>query len=325
MRWLLTILCVLLLVPGWTGEPRRPILGAAPNLRMTPVALDTDHPGRRRVGDLEWLGGVQLTSTDRAFGGFSALTISGTRFTLLSDFGATVSFDMPQPGSFAALRFGSLADGPGDGWIKRDRDSESLTVDPRDGSMWIGFENYNALWHYAPGPGAALEHVVPPAMAAWPENEGPEAMAAIRGLGLVVLAESTPLAGHPGTRLGIVFTGDPVRQPNRGFTFGLRTAPGYDPSDVAVLPNGDLLVLTRGFGWRDGFTAKLLLVARSAIRRGAVVTGTEIATLAAPLIHDNFEGLAVAQEGPATIVWLVSDDNQTLFQRTLLLKFRLVG
>ena len=71
------------------------------------------------------------------------------------------------------------------------------------------------------------------------------------------------------------------------------------------------------------FAAKLVVVDPAAIRPGALVRGREIATLAKPLIHDNFEGLAVTREGNATILWIVSDDNQLFLQRSLLLKFRL--
>jgi hypothetical protein len=90
-----------------------------------------------------------------------------------------------------------------------------------------------------------------------------------------------------------------------------------------MLPDGRLLVLTRGFKLPFDFAAKLVVVDPAAIRPGAVVRGREIATLAKPLIHDNFEGLAVTREGNATILWIVSDDNQLFLQRSLLLKFRL--
>jgi len=57
----------------------------------------------------------------------------------------------------------------------------------------------------------------------------------------------------------------------------------------------------------------------------AVVRGREIARLETPLVHDNIEGVAVTREGGRTTIWLVSDDNQSMMQRTLLLKFRLEG
>jgi hypothetical protein len=39
--------------------------------------------------------------------------------------------------------------------------------------------------------------------------------------------------------------------------------------------------------------------------------------------HDNFEALAIAREGDATILWIASDDNNAWWQQSLLLKFRL--
>ena len=54
-----------------------------------------------------------------------------------------------------------------------------------------------------------------------------------------------------------------------------------------------------------------------------MIRGRSIAALAPPLVHDNFEGMAITREGGATILWLVSDDNQSMLQRTLLLKFAL--
>ena len=73
----------------------------------------------------------------------------------------------------------------------------------------------------------------------------------------------------------------------------------------------------------DFFTARLVVIDRDAIRPGASVTGREIATLAAPLLHDNYEALAVTREAGATIVWIASDDNREWFEQSLLLKFRL--
>jgi hypothetical protein len=82
-------------------------------------------------------------------------------------------------------------------------------------------------------------------------------------------------------------------------------------------------VLNRRFALPFSFSAKLTIVDPAAIRPGRLIKGTEIATLAAPLIHDNFEGVAVVREGNRTILWIVSDDNQSWMERTLLLKFRL--
>ena len=61
----------------------------------------------------------------------------------------------------------------------------------------------------------------------------------------------------------------------------------------------------------------------AAIRQGKAWKGTVIATLEPPLPSDNFEGLAVApQADGSAVVWVISDDNQISFQRTILLKLR---
>jgi hypothetical protein len=327
MRILSTVLLVLLLTPSWTGMKRLPLLGSDPAFEAHAVLLDEANPARRRVGQLTWLGGVQLTSTDPAFGGFSSLHVAGDRFTLLSDGGDIVRFRMDPDWRISERSFAELPGGPGTGWLKQDRDSESMTVDPASGRIWVGFERANAIWRYTPDFARTETHAAPPAMADWPDNEGPEAMVRLKGGAFVVIDETRPWPHgslhHRGARAAIRFTGDPTEHPRAGFPFSYVPPKGYDPSDVTELPDGRLIVLNRGFKPPLQFSAKLTMIDSAAIRPGAVLQGREIATLAAPLIHDNFEGIAVTREGPATILWIVSDDNQLWLQRSLLLKFRL--
>lgn len=322
MRVLWSILLLLFLTPEWMGEARLPLLGGEPRIVARWVPLDAGDPVRRRVGQLVWLGGVELTSPDAAFGGFSSLQVRGDRFTLLSDAGNIVRFAMDAHGRVRAPSFAELPAGPGAGWNKADRDSESMTVDQRSGTTWVGFENSNAIWRYDRGFTHAEAHAVPPAMADWPENLGPEAMTRLADGGFVVIAEQDPWP-HGKGRAAIRFSGDPTRRPRAGFRFSYCPPRGYDPSDMTVLPDGRLLILNRTYDWRMRFSAKLTIVDPARIRPGALVAGREIATLAAPLIADNFEGVAVTREGTATIVWIVSDDNLSILQRSLLLKFRL--
>jgi hypothetical protein len=82
-------------------------------------------------------------------------------------------------------------------------------------------------------------------------------------------------------------------------------------------------VLDRAFSLPFQFANRISIVPARQLRPGHVAHGRLIAELAAPLIHDNFEGVAVTREGADTILWLVSDDNQFMLQRSLLLKFRL--
>ncbi len=322
MRILLSILLVLLLVPSWSGPKRLDLLGRTARIESTRVALDPDDPARRHVGKLYWLGGVHLTSPDRTFGGFSAMQVRGDRFTLLSDGGNIVRFAMDTYGRVRDPHFAELPDGPGNGWQKSDRDSESLTVDPATGDIWVGFERANAIWRYDSSLTRVIGHVAPPAMRRWNDNGGPETMVRTTDGGMIVIAETSKGPKGKG-RAALRFAGDPVSHPRSGFRFVYLPPDGYDPSDATLLPDGRLLILNRRFALPFDFTAKLTIVDQRQIRPGAMVRGREIATLAAPLLHDNYEGIAVTREGRDTIIWIVSDDNQFVLERTLLLKFRL--
>jgi len=334
MRILFVILAVLLIVPGWTGETRLALLGDRPQMTATRVMLDPADPHRIRVGALTFLGGVHLTSRDPAFGGYSALQVrriaDGNRFTMLSDGGNVVAFTMGDDWRPHGLAFRNLPAGPGTGWDKRDRDSESLVIDPRTGRAWIGFERYNAIWRYAPGFVRAEAQRAPPEMASWPDNGGPESLARLPGGRFVAISEERHVprrrwrGGEPdrlASREALLFPGDPVATRPRAFAY--LPVGRFDPSDATALPDGDLLVLDREFRLPFRFANRLSIVPAASLHPGVAVRGRLLATLAAPLIHDNFEGVAVTREGEATIVWLVSDDNQWPMQRTLLLKFRL--
>ncbi len=314
------IVLPLLLAPGWSGEERRKLPGPVPSMMATPVMLDSIDPARRRVGALIWLGGVVLTSDDRAFGSFSALAVAGDRFLMVSDGGQVVRFRMDARWTPRGIRFGDLPAGPGTGWEKRHRDAESLTRDPHTGRVWIGFESVNQIWRYGAD---GVRGASPPAMARWRSNGGAESLARLSDGRFVAISESPPYGGA--ARVGLVWAGDPVERPTPAVRFTYIPTPGYDPADVTELPDGRLLVLERRLALPFRWSNRLMIVPRAMLAPGAIVRGRAIATLAAPLVHDNFEGVAATREGDATILWLVSDDNWLPIQRTLLVKFRLEG
>lgn len=316
MRIFLSILLLLLLVPGWSGDTRLPLLDRDTRLRAVPIAVDS---AERRFGRLTLIGALVLKSEAPAFGGFSAIAVRGGRVTLLSDGGNWIRFGI-RHGALIDARAGFLPEGPGTGWEKRDRDSESLAIDPATGTMWAGFEGANAIWRYTPGFARAEARVRPEKMRGWPVNGGAETLVRLRDGRFLAIAERGAKRRYP--RPALVFPGDPTTGV-RPWLFGYRPPTGYDPSDAAELPNGDLLVLNRRFSLPFRFSTKLTVVPRSAIRRGWIVQGREIAILGTPALGENWEGVAITREGEATIVWLVSDEDEALLQRTVLAKFRL--
>lgn len=318
---LFVVLAVLALVPGWTGSERLALLGRNPIVRAERVPLDPGDPARRRVGRLTFMGGVALTSPDPAFGGFSALAIDRGVFTLLSDGGNIVRLRLGSDGRVEDARFGNLPRGPATGWQKEDRDSESLAVDPRTGTAWVGFERYNAIWRFGPGLTEPAHGVRPKAMKRWTRNGGPESLLR-RHDGSFIAIQEEARDGGP-TRDVVVWRGDPVARPDAAFHLRYRPPPGYDPADATELPDGRLLILNRWWGFPLRWSNVLEVVDRAAIRPGAVLRGRRIALIDAPLTRDNFEGVVATTERGRTIIWLVSDDNLMALERTLLMKFRL--
>jgi hypothetical protein len=324
MRLALPLSVLLMLTVTSSGVEPRPVLGDRPIMWAKPVLLDASDPARRRVGGLTYLGGLALTSPDPAFGGFSAMRVAGERFTLLSDGGNIVGFRMGPDLQPRDVRFADLP-GPGTGAIKRHRDSESLTWDPQSGRVWVGFENRNAIWRYD----ATLAHrersVRPAAMADWSIAGGAEAMVRLRNGQFIVFSETARPKGLRDARIVLRFAGDPTETKGAPLRFAYVPPAGYDPTDAAELPDGRLLVLNRRLSLAGLFTAKISMIDIRGVRPGGVVRGAEIASFERPLLHDNFEALAITREGADTIVWIASDDNGQFWEQSLLLKFKLDG
>ena len=107
--------------------------------------------------------------------------------------------------------------------------------------------------------------------------------------------------------------------------FSVRRTDNFDVSDAVLLPSGDLLVLERKVSWLAGIGIRIRRIALKSVAPGAVVDGPSI--FDADLGHeiDNMEGIDahVTPEGD-TVLTMISDDNFSMLQRTLLLQFKLV-
>lgn len=326
MRLVWSLLLVLLLVPGWSGVDPNSDLDPKVPFALSPVAIRKASTSRR-VGQLGFVRGYRLTSNDPPFGGFSSLSIEGDRFTLLNDAGQFVRFRLDSKGRASERVIGKLPGGPGTGWEKVDRDSESMTRDPATGKIWVGFETSNEIWRYSADFAQPERHVQPGAMRDWPINGGAESMVRLRGGAFLVFAEQKGAPGDKGRiggRIGLRFPGDPTVDHRAPTRFVYLPPHGTVPSDVTELPDGRLILLNRGFSFRDGFNVVVTIVDQHMIAPGATVRGQEIARFEGDVLHDNYEGIAVAMDRGQPVLWIVSDDNQSWFQQSLLLEFRLL-
>lgn len=316
-RIALVLLCAMLLALSWWRSPISP-----PNndrhVTFTELPVAGLAPASK---GMDLLAAWQITSKGDAFGGYSTLVALGHgRFLSVSDRGRQLRFRDPSQGSpephmafFAGHR---AAD-------KYNADIEGLTRDPVSGSLWAAYEQRNKIVRIDPASGENSS-IAPEAMRGWPSNQGPEAIVRLADGRFIVLAEAQ---GHwwlqrPGEAL--LFPDDPITGPAPE-RFRFAAPDGYAPTDMAQLPDGRVMILLRKllFPMPPRFSGALMLADPADIRPGGIWQGKVVAHLAPPLPTDNFEGLAILPgQGRAVTLWIMSDDNTAITQRTLLLKLR---
>ena len=321
---LLTALAAVVALSDCTGSSKAP--PTAP-IRFQPLPLDARDPTRRKLGALTFLGAWKLTGDSALFGGVSSMAVDGDHFTMLSDSSELIRFDWRGGDKAINPTIVSLPAAPPSPTTRRrrhpryDRDSESLSIDPASKRAFVGFEGINEIRRYSPGFTAFEASVAPPLMRSWPSNGGAESVCVLRDGRVLVLAE---VAGKPSpVRRGLLFDRDPTSPDAKTTFFRYRPPLHFEPTDAALLPDGRVLVLNRRFNPFGGFEAALTIIDPAAIRSFTTIDGVEIARLAWPLTVDNMEALAIVREDGRTVVWIASDDNHLLLQRTLLLKFAL--
>ncbi len=303
-----------------------PAGAASLSVRTAPLVLDPKAPSRTRFGKLTLLSGFVLRSDDKRFGGLSGLAIDPTGQILyaVSDHGHGLSARLTHDhvGRLTHIRqweIVPLRTPDGRRTRRRQRDAEALVQEP-DGAWLVAFEQLHRVWRYPPSPAAFTawpEPVrMPRELSRAPRNGGPEGLTRLSDGRLLVLTER--FKNRDGSFKGWLITG------GRFAAIAYRPSNGFNPTDLAALPGGGLLLLERRYRFLSGLAIRLRHIARASIRPGTQLRGRVILRLAQPLSVDNFEGLVIRQ-GPqgGLLLYLLSDDNYNTFQRTLLVQFRL--
>jgi len=206
----------------------------------------------------------------------------------------------------------------GRGWY----DAEALAVD--DGVAFVGFERVNQIARFDIGKDGLRARgqpiAVPGGMKLLPSNQSVECVE--------VAPKAGPLAGavvtisEEGLDTGGNLMGFIVGGP--GGVFSLKRTDDFDVSDCAATPDGRLLVLERRFSWTRGLAMRIRAVPFSAIKPGALVDGRELIVADMGSQIDNMEGLSVHRDASgALVLTIISDDNFSPLQRTVLLQFTL--
>jgi hypothetical protein len=321
----------LALIPAAAQPPREPALQKIEIKSQAIEAFDPRDVSRKRFGALEFRGGRVLDSPTKDFGGLSGLRVAadGQHFVAVTDKGQWLRARIVYRGTVPiAITDAEMAPilGP-DGRPLRRRgwyDTEALAGD--GDTIYVGIERVHRIVRFDFGKDGLLSRgtpvPVPPAFRTLPNNASIECLAmAPQGgpLGGTLIAVSERGLDANGNILGFLVGGA-----TRG-SFSLKRIDDFDVSDCAVSPAGRLLILERRFTWTSGIAMRIRSVPLAAIKPNATIDGTELISVDMGYQIDNMEGLSVHRTpNGATVLTIVSDDNFSPLQRTLLLQFTLV-
>jgi len=309
---------------GWGRDP-----DAWSPIRVAARAVDLEpNGGTRTAGHLVYRGGLELQSDDPRFGGLSGLHVEPDgRLLAVSDRGhwfvakIVLSADGDLKGivdpRVAELRNnqGALFEG------KETSDSEDVTrMD--DGRFAVSFEETHSIRIYdldKKGPSAApdVELKLAGTRALQP-NESLESVAPFD--------DKLLTAGEGEFGRSAPFWIVPLQSEAPPSPVGMTsTKQFFSQVSLARLPDGDYMAMERFYAPVIGARIHIRRLSRAALAATpARWEGEDVADLAPPMAVDNFEGLAVTQSPDGGVrIYIVSDDNFSPTQRTLLYAFDL--
>ncbi|MEA2935200.1 MAG: hypothetical protein QOD74_1846 [Variibacter sp.] len=285
---------------------------------------------RRQFGPLLFRGAVTLTSPFKNFGGISSIRVQegGERFLAVTDKGwwvrGKIRYSGKAPAGLSDVEMAPMLGVDGRPLARRGwYDSESLTLD--GSTAYVGFERVHQIVRFDVGReglvagGRAIN--VPAELKSLPPNRGLEAIAFVpKGLPLAgtIIAISEEALDTGGNIRAFLIGGATPGE------FSIKRTNDFAITDAAITPSGDLLILERKFSLLSGPGMRIRRLSLEKIAPGALVEGPALITADAGFEIDNMEGLSVHTDTDGSIVLtLVSDDNFSSLQRTLLLQFTL--
>jgi hypothetical protein len=269
------------------------------------------------IGPFRLTSAAVLTSPETSFGGLSGLAaLPDGRLLAVTDAGDWLLY---QPGASSG-EMGSITM-PGDG--KSDRDAEAIAFTP-DGRTLVSLEQQHRILAFA-GHGPPLTPAGAPLYRTdtmgWPPNGGGESLAVLGDGSLIWVAENAAAADGALTALLVAPAGLTRR-------IRIEAVAGFAPTDAVALDETHLLVLHRRFTGAETAAAISIIDLAPVLAGGSAVPGRLLARWGRgdkwPV--DNMEGLALVRRKTApAILYLVSDDNFSAAQRTLLLQLEVIA
>lgn len=291
------------------------------DVEVIPVAANVE-----TIGRLAYRGGLELRSNNPMFVGLSGIEVLDSgRVIAISDEADWIEAQLTLDDrgyltGFTDVRGAFMRDEHGRVLMtKQEADSEGLAQLP-DGRFAVSFERTNLIRIYdlnrdGPFGMAALGPRLDGA-ARLPANASFEALAATDD-GLLTAAEG---GDQPLTPMWLAPLDARAPAPSR---FSYPLSDGFSLTGMDRLPDGSFVALERFYAPVIGPRARLMRF--SLPSHDGVIEPELLALLEPPFPLDNFEGVsAVRMADGATRIYIVSDNNKSPRQRTLLLAFDIV-
>ena len=327
------------------GEPRAIVVTARRIGSFSKTGLDNG-----RFGALKFRGGLVLTSTDPAFGGFSGIEISpdGQEMMAVSDAGAwlraRLEYEGLKPSGLTKASMGPiLALAARRLNRRRDRDAEAIRLVSgtlTTGTALVAFELNARIGYFRIARGqlkSPVRYLRPPMRLR--HNRGIEAVTQLPAGrysgGVIAFAERDRDSNghhrgwlwHSGKANSKVGKKSKKRGKLRVHPIAVRDIGGFALTDVTGGPDGSLYLLERRFRWSEGVKMRIRHIPASSIKPGAILDGKTLIAADLGSQIDNMEGIAIHRDARGRLILtLISDNNfNTFLQRTLLLQFEVVG
>ncbi len=265
-----------------------------------------------------------FSSSHENFGGLSGIWLSddGERMIAVSDRGQLwqARLQHGECGQLLDVDDWTLTDInklPNDPTGSRSVDAEALAGNDR--ALVVAYEGHHRLRRLPHSNLEALPERLPMLEGlGGPSNSGVESLATMDDDRLLAIAEGVGAIGGVGLSAWLI-DGDHVDD------LIYVPTPGYVPTGADRLGE-TLYIIERQFSLLGGFRSRLLAVPVDQVRPGAQFKGTELAAFRFGDFGENFEAVA-AKRAPdgRTLIYLLSDDNFSFFQRTVLLQLALPG
>ncbi|MCF6199891.1 MAG: esterase-like activity of phytase family protein [Hyphomicrobiaceae bacterium] len=299
------------------------------------ISFDQVNPDKKRFGRLTWRGGLELSSDQKKFGGYSGLVLTdkGNKLIAVSDQGTWLQASVKyKDGALAGLKqphIGPLRKKSGKVLRKKKKsDAEDIALWRNKKGVYalISFERKHRIGRFSLNSNGILKAFsylkLPRGVFKTTKNKGLEALTVLtdKNNNGTVLTFLERHHGKKNRHRGWLIRG------KKSWPLYLKSRNDFKVTGMATLANGNVLVLERYFSYFAGVQMRIREIKAENIKKNAVLDGEILITATMRYNIDNMEGISAhTNHQGEQIITLMSDDNfnKSGLQRTLLMQFKL--